>query len=121
MINKEMESYNRIVSNTRRPLTLIVGKPLSQEELMTLIVNEEPIFQMWDKDGNDIDTGEKRLYAPLVVFVKNGKIVGSHEGTVPTHIEGNLSTEEREELYNIYKKNIDDIYKSNYCDKESEC
>lgn len=91
------------------------------KELLEVLDSILEEYILKDKDGNDIDTGEKRLYAPLVVFVKNGKIVGSHEGTVPTHIEGDLSKEEREELYDIYKKNIDDIYKSNYCDKESEC
>ena len=56
-----------------------------------------------------------------MVFVKNGKIVGNHANTVSTHIDGDLNKEERDELYDIYKKNIDDIYNSNYCDKESEC
>ena len=91
------------------------------KELLEVLDSVLDEYILKDKDGNDIDTGEKRLYAPLVVFVKNGKIVGSHEGTVSTHIEGDLSKEEREELYNIYNKNINDIYKSNYCDKESEC
>ena len=112
---------DRLSIDENNNITTEVEATEEYKELLEVLDSILDDYIIKDKDGNDIDTGEKRLYAPLVVFVKNGKIVGSHEGTVPTHIEGNLSTEEREELYNIYKKNIDDIYKSNYCDKESEC
>lgn len=102
-------------------ITTEVETSKEYRELLDVLDSVLDDYILKDSNGNDISVGEKRLYVPLVVFVKNGKIVGSHEGTVPTHIEGNLSKEEREELYDIYKKNIDDIYKSNYCDKESEC
>ncbi len=56
------------------------------------------------KDGKSIKTDEKRLYAPTVVVVDNGKIVGFHEGTLseaqPTGYE-KMTDEEKEQLQKI--------------------
>lgn len=40
-MEKGLKKYNDKVANTRRPLVLIVGKPLSQEEL-------KPVSDSWD-------------------------------------------------------------------------
>lgn len=112
---------DRLSIDENNNITTEVEATEEYKELLGVLDSILDEYILKDKDGNDVNVGEKRLYAPLVVFVKNGMIVGSHEGTVPTHIEGNLSEEERKELYDIYKNSIDEIYKSNYCDKESEC
>lgn len=55
-------------------------------------------------DEKSIEVGEKRLYVPLVVFVKNGKIIGSHLDTVESQTDPyeTLNNEQTEQLFNIY-------------------
>ena len=71
---------------------------LLKENLTNYLVN----------DGEyTIDTGAKRIFMPFVVFVQNGKIISTKEGTTVSHINnGNgfvaLSEMEQEELFNYY-------------------
>lgn len=59
-------------------------------------------------DGkNTIDTGVKRIFMPFVVFVQEGKIISTREGTTSSHMNnGNgyieLSQKEEEEIFNYY-------------------
>ncbi len=57
-------------------------------------------------DEKEYDTGEKRLYAPSVVAVKNGEIVGFHEGTVDTQEDSyaGLNDTEKTELARIFSE-----------------
>ena len=52
------------------------------------------------------DESIKRLYFPTVVFVKNGKIVGFHEGTVESQESAStyLTKEQQNELKDILSK-----------------
>ena len=53
----EMKSFkecNLAVSNTRRPLVLIRGKPLSEEDLINLFITEEPFLMGWGENGEDL-------------------------------------------------------------------
>ncbi len=70
----------------------------------------------------EYDTKEKRLYAPTVVVVKDGEIVGFHEGTVSSQTDPwlGLNDDEKKELKTIF----DDLFKElkdNSCDKETGC
>lgn len=67
----------------------------------------EPYY-LENKNGEKIDTKEKRLYAPTVVTIKDGKVLDIHVGTVKTQKSGydDLSSQEQEEIYNIYQKMI---------------
>lgn len=69
-----------------------------------------------DYIGEDED-GNKRLGAPTVVFVQNGKIKGVHIDTVETHDphERKMNDEEKEELKKIYIDLIDKVYNDD-CD-----
>lgn len=54
-----------------------------------------------------IDTGVKRIFMPFVIFVQEGKIISTREGTTSSHINnGNgfikLTNSEQEELFNYY-------------------
>lgn len=75
--------------------------------------------------GKEVNTGEKRLYAPTVVAVKEGVTVGFHQGTVKEHNAdelGNLpdlTTEQRKELLNTYNKLISS-YLSDTCTDDTE-
>ena len=79
-------------------------------------------YVVYDKDGKEYDTKEKRIYVPLIIFVKEGKIIGNHLSTVESHKSGydKMTEEEIEELYDIY----DDFAKklnSNTCSINSGC
>ena len=67
----------------------------------------EPYY-LKNKDGKNIDTKEKRLYAPTVVVVKEGKILDIHVDTVTSQENGYspLNEKQTEELYHIYQKMI---------------
>ena len=59
-------------------------------------------------EGKEYKTGEKRIYAPTVIFVKDGKVVGLHVSTVESQEnprEG-LSKKQYKELYEIYEDYI---------------
>ena len=59
-----------------------------------------------DANGKKYKTGEKRIYVPLVVFVRNGKVIGTHLDTVKSQKDPykGLTEEQSEELSLIYYK-----------------
>ena len=59
---------------------------------------------MTTKSGKKINTGEKRLYAPTVVAVRDGKITGIHVGTLDSQKSGydTLTDKEKKELKNTF-------------------
>lgn len=59
-----------------------------------------------DANGKKYKTGEKRIYVPLVVFVRNGKVIGTHLDTVKSQKDPykGLTEEQNEELSLIYYK-----------------
>lgn len=75
-----------------------------------------------DEDGNEVKTGEKRIYVPLVIFVRDGEIVDYHADTVSSQTDPYvaLTNEEKNELINIYKEKINKIA-SNTCTDQGRC
>lgn len=71
----------------------------------------------------EYDTGEKRLYAPTVVAIKNGEILGLHEATVESQTDpySGLTDEEAKELYNIYSDMFVELNESTCNNKETGC
>ena len=64
-------------------------------------------YYITDDDGKKYDTGVKRLYAPTIAVVKDGKIVAFHEGTVDTQEKFvPLTDSEKKELKNILNEKI---------------
>ncbi len=63
-------------------------------------------YYLISKNGKQIDTKEKRLYAPTVIAIKNGNILDIHVDTVKSQENGYtpLSAKEQEELFGIYQK-----------------
>lgn len=61
-------------------------------------------YTLEDIHGNTISTGEKRIYVPLVVFVREGEIVGYHVDTVSSQTNPfeKLNDEQTNELMDIY-------------------
>lgn len=63
-------------------------------------------YYLTNSKNKKIDTKEKRLYAPTVVAIKNGKILDVHVQTVSSQKSGYqaLTEKEQEELFLIYQK-----------------
>ena len=64
-----------------------------------------------DDDGKEYSTDEKRIYVPVVFFVKDGEIIGMHLDTVESQTNPfqALTKEQTEELYGIYTDYIHDM------------
>ena len=64
-----------------------------------LLVENVGEFLEYDSEGI------RHLYTPAVFFIREGKVIGFHEGTVPDHNARNrmMTVEEREELLNTYR------------------
>ena len=67
-----------------------------------------------DKEGTIYDTGEKRIYMPLVVGIHNGSIVDYHVGTVSLQEDQTkysaLTEEQYKQLFEIYEEMIAKTY-----------
>lgn len=77
-----------------------------------------------DSNGKEYSTGEDRIYNPLVVFIKDGVIVGHHSGTVPLN-EGqasnsSLTDTQKTALKNIYSEYMDELVSADYCDESCD-
>lgn len=82
-------------------------------------------FYVKDEAGNMYDTGVKRLYAPTVVGVKDGKVVGIHVATVESQTNPYevLTAKQKDELKSAYKKIIEDVNKkeNSKCTDKKTC
>ena len=87
-------------------------------KLLKSLDSELDEYIVTDDDGKEYDTGEKRIYVPLIIFVHDGKIVGTHLSTVDTQESGydELTDEEYDELNGIYANYIKELV-NNYCDE----
>jgi len=79
-------------------------------------------YTIKDKDGNEVDAGEKRIYVPLVVFVVEGEIIDYHLDTVSSQTDPyvELNEEQQIELFNIYADGIHDVL-GDVCEEEEHC
>lgn len=80
------------------------------EQLKDLLTD----YSLTDNDGKIYETGEKRIYIPYVIAVKDGEIVSTHNGTVSLNENqtkyDELTQEQHDELYNIYNKMLKKVY-----------
>lgn len=94
-------------------------------EILKFLDKKLEKFYVKDEAGNMYDTGVKRLYAPTVVGVKGGKVVGFHESTIESQTDPYelLDEKGKTELKNEYKKLIESVNeKNNVCnDKDGTC
>ena len=73
-------------------------------------------------EDEEYETGEKRIYAPTVIFVRDGKVLGLHVSTVESHENPSeeLTKKQYQELYDIYDEYIIDV-KSGTCSIGTSC
>ena len=80
-------------------------------KLLKALDNYLDEYVIEDAHGKKYKTGEKRIYVPLVVFVRNGKVIGTHLDTVESQKDPykGLTDEQNEELSLIYYKFMNKI------------
>lgn len=103
----------------------IITKVEAKEGYMELLNNLSSILDDYiikDKNGNEVNTGEKRLYVPTVVFVLDGEIIDYYVDTLPTQTDPYvaLTEDEKNELINIYKEKILEVL-NDTCTIEEKC
>ena len=98
------------------------GKKIKGDEgyhkLVKALDKELKDYVITDSKGKEYEVGEKRIYVPLIVFVNEGKIVGTHTSTVKSQKSGydELSDDQYDELNGIYADYIKELV-NNYCDE----
>ena len=82
-------------------------------------------YVLTDENGEKYETGEKRIYMPFVIGVKDGKVVQSHVGTVTLDENqskyDNLTDGQYEELYDIYSNLVGSVYGKRSCSSDESC
>ncbi len=75
-----------------------------------------------EANNKEYDAKEKRLYAPTVVAIKDGEIVGFHEGTVESQEDPylGLNDTQKKELSKIFNETFKDL-KDNTCKDKKGC
>lgn len=97
----------------------------SYYNVLLALANELNDYILTTDSGREINTGEKRLNTPTVAAVKNGVLVGFHEGTIADHEKDendelrDLTDEEKEELLNTYT-DIISKYLNSTCEEDGE-
>lgn len=83
-------------------------------EMLDLLSDILPDYEI-EEDGQTYNVGEKRIYVPLVVGVKDGKIVGYHmdvvdldEGQSPFDLLTEKQQEQLKEIYDGIKSKVYD-------------
>lgn len=73
-------------------------------------------------EGKEYNAGEKRIYAPTVIFVKEGKVLGLQVSTVESHKSGfdKMTDEQVNELYGIFEDYILQM-KNTTCSSDTAC
>ena len=86
-------------------------------ELLKLLDENLDYYVVNDKNGNEVETKEKRVYAPSVVVVKDGKVLGLTTGVSETleNPFGETSYTHKKESYDMLYNLIKEIKSSNSC------
>lgn len=73
-------------------------------------------------EDKEYEVGEKRLYAPSVIFVRDGEVLGIHVATVESHTDSKkaLTKKQYDELYSIYEDYIIEL-QSGTCSIGKSC
>lgn len=93
-------------------------------KLLKLLDNVLDDYNLYDQNGNKVSTGEKRIYAPNVVAVIDGKAVKLETGISDKQTDGytKLTEEIKQESYDKFKCLIRCITKTNNsCLPKSGC
>ena len=92
-------------------------------EILEILDDILDTYEVSDDAGNKLSANEKRIYVPLVIGVKNGKIVGYHKDTVTLSDNQSsydlLTKKQQSELKKIYDDIITKV-NDDFCDIENK-
>lgn len=76
-----------------------------------------------DKDGNEVNTGEKRIYAPTLVTVVNGKPIVKTTGISDAQVDSNqeITEDMKNDMYNKFAEVLTPAVNARRCDKDTLC
>ena len=102
--NKNVDTiYYVDVENIRDIKELKDGKVITTKkgdkhylELLKKLDNVLTDYTLTDDDNKEVKTGEKRIYTPLLIFVKNGKIIAHHTDTVDSQTDPYVALNDRQ-------------------------
>ncbi len=95
----------------------------SYYDVLLALANHLDDYVLTTETGKTVNTGEKRLYAPTVVAVKDGVVVAYHQGTFEGHDTdengklADLTKEQEKELLEEYNKLISKFLDDNCKDE----
>lgn len=89
--------------------------------LLEFLKDDLKDYILTDSNGKKYDTKEKRIYMPFVIAAKNGKVEGTHNGTISLNEDqtkySSLTKEQEQELKTKYNDLFSTIYTSGTCDE----
>lgn len=93
------------------------------QDLIKLLDDVLSDYELTDSDGNKVSTGEKRIYAPNVVSIINGKALKLETGISDDQTDGyqELTEEMLDESYEKLESVIQELKNSNECLVDSLC
>lgn len=78
-------------------------------------------YTLTDNDGNKLNTGEKRIYMPYVLGVKDGKVVSEKLGTITLESGQTKYSDLTDEQYNELKSEYSELFESVFGDEDNNC
>ncbi len=93
-------------------------------ELVELLDNVLSDYTLKDKDGENVETGKKRIYAPNLVVVTHGMPVALETGISESETNAymDLTDEMKDETYNAFKNALDKLSgNGGVCGPETGC
>ena len=94
-------------------------------KLLDKLDKELQPYTLTDDEGKEYDVGEKRIYQPFVLGVKNGSVVKSHTGTTDLDEGQTLTDDMTEKQYNelqgIYEDIIGKALEKHSCKEGENC
>ncbi len=90
--------------------------------LVEKLANHLDDYTLTSEDGQKIETGTKRIFAPTLIFVSKGKVIYVHKGTVDSQEDPylELTKEQKEELMKVLIDNMNKVLDIT-CEEETKC
>ena len=129
-VDKGVDVYYVDVLDIRDTIEVVDGEVKKTKEgtkgYMELLDKLDSVlsdYSLKDKDGNDVETNEKRIYAPNVVAVVNGLPQKMVEGVSSklTDPYSNITDEMKQESIDQLKCIFKCLEENNVCTKKSSC
>ena len=104
------EDRNLLVLNEKKEIITQNEGSKNYFKLVDILKDVLDDYILTASDGEEVNTKTKRIYLPLVLFVKDGKLIGQHVGTVENQEDPYIALTDRQteellvELINLMSK-----------------